>query len=529
MKRDFFVILFCCLAIFFLNMDGWDLWNPDEPRYAEVAREMIVLNDFIVPHLNGEVYTDKPPLFFWLISIFLKIFGERSTFAVRLPSAIFATLTALLLYIFGKRLFGRWTGLFSSIILVTNGLYFWLARRANIDCTLTFFTTLAIFLFYLGVESERKRGTLFSFAFLFCSLAFLTKLQIAIIVPALAMISYLLTTRKFHIFKDWRLYVCMIYFVLPIVAWILPAYILQGKTYIGELFYLKTTAKFFEEVSHVRPFYYYFLNFPMDFLPWFFFFPSALILTFRAYKRRDEKLVFLLCWFVANFIFFSISKGKRELYLLPIFPSACILVGYLWQRYVSSDDPFTEKLVRIPVALLSGFFLVVAVAIPLIVKLNFGFYLAGNIVFIIILSSIFLVGSICLFFEKEKKSQFFLISATTALIFIFSVLFVFPSLNEFKSAKKMSEDIVKIVRSPEKIAFFEMEGAQFNFYTGFINLRRLNGKREMKDYLKTNETVFCIVEKHKMYSMKDEVKFYPVLSYSIGSKEYLLISNKEKR
>ena len=72
-KLTAFMLL--CGSIFLVNLGGWDLWNPDEPRYAEVAREMMETGDYLVPHLNGVVYPDKPPFFFWLIVFASKPFG----------------------------------------------------------------------------------------------------------------------------------------------------------------------------------------------------------------------------------------------------------------------------------------------------------------------------------------------------------------------------------------------------------------------------------------------------------------------
>ncbi|MCK5008988.1 MAG: glycosyltransferase family 39 protein, partial [Deltaproteobacteria bacterium] len=91
-----FVLLILSSAIFFVNIGGWDLWNPDEPRYAQVAKEMMESGNWILPHLNSRVYPDKPPVFFWLIALSSKIKGEVTSFSARFPSALAAVLGVLI-------------------------------------------------------------------------------------------------------------------------------------------------------------------------------------------------------------------------------------------------------------------------------------------------------------------------------------------------------------------------------------------------------------------------------------------------
>jgi 4-amino-4-deoxy-L-arabinose transferase-like glycosyltransferase len=91
------LVLFCGV-FFFINLNQWDLWNPDEPRYAHVAREMVDRGDWILMHFNGRTYDDKPPFFFWMIALGSFLLGGFNAFAARFPSAFFGTLTVLLTY-----------------------------------------------------------------------------------------------------------------------------------------------------------------------------------------------------------------------------------------------------------------------------------------------------------------------------------------------------------------------------------------------------------------------------------------------
>jgi 4-amino-4-deoxy-L-arabinose transferase-like glycosyltransferase len=123
MKRSIlflFILLVFGGVLYFYNLGGWDLWNPDEPRYAQIAKEMLQGEGWIIPHLNSEVYLDKPPLFFWLMAATGTVIGGMNEFAARFPAALFALLTLPLLFFLGKKLFNEKGGGFAALILATN-------------------------------------------------------------------------------------------------------------------------------------------------------------------------------------------------------------------------------------------------------------------------------------------------------------------------------------------------------------------------------------------------------------------------
>src|SRR5512143_4066017 len=82
------LLLGVCLLLYFVNLGQWDLWNPDEPRYAQVTREMVTGGDWVLMHFNGNVYPDKPPLFFWLVALSSFAWQGFGSFAVRFPAAV---------------------------------------------------------------------------------------------------------------------------------------------------------------------------------------------------------------------------------------------------------------------------------------------------------------------------------------------------------------------------------------------------------------------------------------------------------
>jgi len=137
------------LFILFFNLWGRTLENHDYLRYAEVAKEMIQSGDWIVPRLNGEIYLHKPPLLFWLIALPSNIFGSVTPFLARFPSALFAWIGVIIVYLWGRKMWGgERGGLISCGVLISSYLYFWQGRIARTDMVfsvfilfrLTFFT-----------------------------------------------------------------------------------------------------------------------------------------------------------------------------------------------------------------------------------------------------------------------------------------------------------------------------------------------------------------------------------------------------
>ena len=517
------LLIVLVVFLFFLNLGKWDLWNPDEPRYAEIAREMLISGDWILPRLNGEVYFDKPPLFFWLIAFSAKVWGELTSFSARFPSALFASLTVLLIFFFGKRVFNQRVGLFAALILATNVEFFWLARRANIDATLTFFTTLTIFSFYFGFLQPNHRFCFYFIGFLSMGIGFLTKLQVAIVVPGLTILTFLVATKNYKFLKDLRFFLTSPVFFLVVFSWLIAAYQLGGKEYMAQLLYHKTGAIFFEKVSHPRPFYYYFKNFPGDFFPWFLFFPSALILAFkRSYRSRPE-IVLLLGRFITNFIFFSLAKGKRELYLLPTYPAASLLVAFLWNEYLShSNEKFIQRLIKIPLHILLGTMTISAISLPFIVEYKFS-SLLSNSVFLTIPMSLLILGGVAYGYYARNiypERPLFVIAGIMFLLFLYGTTFIFPLINPFKSSRPLSKKIVKIVKRADKLSFFGFEGADFNYYTGFINVKRFGRLEGLEKFFQSPQQVFCLIQSKAFKWIQENTGYIKAFWYTRTHNEF---------
>ena len=188
------VILFLAYVLFVHNLGAISLWDPDEPRQAIMAREMVERSDYIHPYLNGSPYTEKPPLFSWLIVLASKVGGGLNEFTARIPSALCATGLLLMVFVMGRRFVDEDGGLLSALVLATNYQFLGNSREAVMDMTFAFFIGASIFLAWFSVE--RRSRALLVLAFLPAALAILTKGPAGLVIPAAVILLYLFTTKR---------------------------------------------------------------------------------------------------------------------------------------------------------------------------------------------------------------------------------------------------------------------------------------------------------------------------------------------
>jgi len=532
LSKTFLILILIgfCVLLYFVNLGRWDLWNPDEPRYAQVSREMVERGDWILMHDNGEVYADKPPLFFWFIA-FSSYLGQGFTsFSVRFPAAFFGTLTILLTFLLGRALYSSRAGFLSGLVLATNFEFAYLSIRADTDTTLTFFTTASLFCFfqwYLSRQEVRRdqgsvqRLSIYGF-YLGMALATLVKGPVGFILPLLVSLIYLIIQRDWQALKAMKLLPGMLLMLGIVLSWYLPAVAKGGKDYLHATLLQQTVGRYATGFAKVRPFYYYFVNFPGDFLPWFLFLPGAILYGFAKKKERlPREFLFLLIWFISIFAFFSFSKGKRPIYLLPLYPAVSLLVGRLWDTYLSDSNGNSVRRiwVSLPVYMMASFVFLVGIglwfllsvanvpidsSVPQILKVlmtgartgsKYLSYVPTETVFfyafLLLGSGLFLGLADGL---KRKSLVFLIIVATVGIGFFYATRVVFPVINPYKSARFISQEILQHRRTGEKLAVYGKVGAApFNFYTGIVPILEIDTEEGMIEFFRSTERVFCFL------------------------------------
>ncbi|MGZ8483328.1 MAG: glycosyltransferase family 39 protein [Candidatus Binatia bacterium] len=313
------------------------MFEPDEGRNAEKAREILVLNDWITPHENFHAVLDKPIFFYWLIALSYKLFGV-SEWAARLPSALAAFGSIVMVYVFVRHWWGEWEARWSVLALVTSAGYFVFSRLVIFDMTLTAFIMLALCAFYHAAHTPSSTANWTTCAILYGALgaATLTKGLVGLVVPGLIVFFYLLLSNSWRSLGNIRLFPGVVLFLLIVMPWYIlaerhnPGYL--GYYFLEEHFGRFSTEKF----DRSSPWYFYLYVVPLGLLPWTLLLPAAVKYHWR--RRLDDRTLWLILWAIIPILFFSMSKSKLPHYILPSFPPLAILLGTAVSRLLSDSQ-----------------------------------------------------------------------------------------------------------------------------------------------------------------------------------------------
>ena len=361
------------------------LRHPLEAKYALAAREMLRGGPWLVAHLFGQIYPDKPPLYFWASAGIAEISGGRlDEVSARLPAVAGALATVALTLVLGEALFGAGAGLASATVLATSGLFFWYARQGHPDQFLTAGVTLACLGLWrsFAAPTGARRTAWVAVAYAAMALGVMSKGLLGLVLPLLAGAFYLVLTGPLRAMPGrLGLWPGLPVFLAVVLSWYGPAVARHGVGYLRETIVHQQIERYARSFVHQGPWYYYVPEFTTGFLPWSLFVPGAVALAWQAWRRtrigpRDVRpaadaaaappapFLFPLCWFVAGFVFFSLSTGKRGAYLLPLYPAAALLVGWVWARAIGEGRG--SRWLGVPVALLAGVAAILALGVLLL-------------------------------------------------------------------------------------------------------------------------------------------------------------------
>ncbi len=351
----FLVVLCVSSFLFFFRLGERPLRNPDEGRYAEIAKEMVERRDWVEPRLYGVDYLKKPPLFYWLIGASFSLFGFTE-WAARIVPAIFGVLGVLITFLFACRLFGMKTAFWSSTLLASNFWYLQVGRYLVTDMVFSFFVVTALCAFYLAT-TEARHSRVYAVVFYACvSFSFLTKGFIGLIIPFITVFLYALSTRQLkRVFRRMRWITGFAVSALIVAPWLVQI-VKREPEFLSFFIFHENLARFFlKSFEHQQPWYFYFGFFPVVFMPWIFFLkPIKHALTFSDAATRHKQL-FLWIAGTALVFFFSLSKSKLATYILPATPFLSIAIARGWVEWASKGaKPDVRERVALGLFVLSG-------------------------------------------------------------------------------------------------------------------------------------------------------------------------------
>lgn len=335
---QFIALSLLCLVTFFYGMTSYPIVDMNEGLYAEIAREMLITRDYIVPHLNYIPYLEKPPLFYWLVAASYKIFGV-STFGARLIPSLSATFLSFWFWHFGKKLAKDRLGWLTGMILASSFGYIMISRIVLFDMLLTTMLSIALCCFYLWYKQERKCYLYQSYFAL--ALAFLTKgllpVAVAFLVSSLFLI--IMHTPKKKILQFFDLGAILLFFVLTLPWCLLAAHKMPhfGWDYFINEQFLRFLNQRTPHDYHTGPFYFYLPYILAYLFPWSLLLPTL----FKRWQGRvsDQDSLNVLCWiwFSIALIILSLSCAKGAYYMAIGTPPLAILIAHRVEKYLEDS------------------------------------------------------------------------------------------------------------------------------------------------------------------------------------------------
>jgi 4-amino-4-deoxy-L-arabinose transferase-like glycosyltransferase len=340
-KKQLFWFL---VLAFFLLAAGYGLrepWPSDEPRFVLVAKQMVESGNYLFPHRGIELYPDKPPFFFWVLAACYKVIGSwRWSFL--LPSLLSGMTVLYLTYDLARRLWNPRAGLWAAAAVLFSVQFVYQFKRAQIDPVLVLFTTIALYGFIRHLLLRPHWHWFYAGCF-FAGLGIITKgvgfLPLLIFIPYIALrfgeADGLAAQTDAN---AWRWFGGVLFFLIAIAIWLAPLLwtvsqngSVEQHAYLNDILFRQTAKRYADPWGHHEPFWYFSEIILLFWLPFSLAFFWLWKPWWQSLRTKDAKVILPLAWAVIVVLFFSISSGKRDMYILPALPAFALAAAPFMQ------------------------------------------------------------------------------------------------------------------------------------------------------------------------------------------------------
>jgi 4-amino-4-deoxy-L-arabinose transferase-like glycosyltransferase len=338
---DWLLLAGFCGFLLFFGLAHFGLIGADEPRYAQVAREMFERHDWITPTLGGKAWLEKPVLYYWEAIVAYRLFGV-SDWAARLPAAFDASLMILAIYLFLKR-FRPGFALDGALMAASAAGVIGFARAAATDMPLASMFAIGMLAWYAWYESRSRLHL--SLFYIFIALAALAKGPVAVFLAAVIVILFVLAKGEYRLILRTLWIPGIVLFCAVTLPWYIAVQVRNPEFF--RVFILEhNLARFGTNLyHHPEPFWYYLPVALLGLMPWTLFVIVALVRVLRFWWRQKREFLqsddalnaFLAIWLISPILFFSISQSKLPGYVLPALPAGILLVAEYLRRQLAGN------------------------------------------------------------------------------------------------------------------------------------------------------------------------------------------------
>ena len=475
---------------------GWKLsavpLDDHESFVSVTAREMLGGGSWIEPTLNGQPRLQKTPLSYWLVAGVAKVTGKVDEFAARLPSAVFAFLSAATVLYFVNRWLSLRVALIATAVWATSIGYVHWSHSARPEMGLAFFVTLCLLSFYSAITTEDRRERVVFMLVFWVSFALgnLAKGPAPVVYAGLPVALYIAINRRWRVIPKllpvWGIIILLV-IVLP---WPLAAaYKVNWDVMIWKREFFDRL--FGEYAAGNYPWYYYLGMVFKYTAPWCIFLPIALVSPFyRVWGGKRPVMQFLWLWFAADFVFLMLSGGKRQHYLLPLMPAFSILAAILIDEMAFVRQVFTSKFSS---NILWGhvvFFIGVSIVVPVYfakAKIS-GFAFATAQLYVISFSVILIVMTIIvavLFVKRRSDAACVALFCGITVLMAHHYMGLLNILSPDQSVRQFAIKVAEIVPTTDKLISYKSVPANFLHYFGGT-VKEIQGEAELNNLYQQN-------------------------------------------
>ena len=496
------ITLAVAVAPYFVRLGASSLWDSNETFYTETPREMIESGDYVNPTFNYNARLNKPPFSYWVVLPFYRLFGV-SEGVERLPIALGALVMILTAFELGRVLSSTEAGLLAALCLTIAPRFLMFSRRILIDVYVAMFMSLALLMFALAETRPARRRAYLLLMYVFVGFGVLTKGPAAALLPAIVLVVYLAIHRRLKSLRDLMLPAGSAIVAGIVLPWYVAIYAQHGWGHIASFILKDNLSRYTEQVwGPSRGFFFYIPVIAGDLFPWSLFLLPLLWIAGRLLWRRARKtnteealqrsfsmetrtLSLLVVWIIVIVGFFSFSRSKEDLYILPVYPAIAALVGAAVAGPRIGATRWTALALGLTLAVVGGFLLV------LLGDGNQPYSLAGSDW----IASFCLIGgatsAIAALLSKPRPAALATAITLTACNWVFA-LRVLPDFERYKPVRPLCEVIASQAPPDALVGYYQTAFPSMVFY-----LRRpifeYYYPDEIENAFRSGKEVFCVM------------------------------------
>ncbi|MDP3980837.1 MAG: glycosyltransferase family 39 protein [Chlamydiota bacterium] len=495
-KQHWFYIIALLLlgyCFFYLASSRIPLLDPDEPRYAEAAREMLETGDWINPQFNYINRWDKPVLFYWFLLWSFQVAGVSAS-AARFVPALFGTLVMLLIFFWGWVRGRARHGFLAACIWASMVIVVTVSRLVITDMALCFFIALSIALAYESWKKPSRLLLVMSYSSM--AIASLIKGPVGIVLPGLVFVVFLLSKRDISVLFHRQHLLGFFVFLLISVPWYWIQTAHYGMAFL-QYFFIKHNLQraVTDQLKHTEALYYYIPIILGGIFPWTVYLPQSLM-RFKE-KWSDDWFRINMIWCVTVLVVFSLSRAKLPTYILSLFVPMAMLLGSFWDN-IFSDRLRPRKGLFISLAVLGLIHVVFISIFP-----QYWYQLSavdpGHMRMLFVPSFFVILIMLYMVFRDRFRFVFVMMIAYLFLIGIPVLFSIGPTLGQMRSMKS----IANVIPEGAEVGFYKLYKPSLVFYTKRCILR-IDTMDALKNKIKQAESFYCVMRENEYQQLKEQ-------------------------